>query len=180
MTAMSTLVPALKRELAIPGTFDDLFPDTGTNDLIGSLADAYSQAKLDGWFKDVVLDTEAFTTTPDLSEAGGAVVVIYASTRFIRSQLRAITSNETYKAGSVEYSVSHPASLLKAELDFLQQRLKDIVSNAQRAARTCTAMVFDGYLQRTSAGDWGGGGFYPYEYDYAFGGSTYFPYEYRA
>lgn len=183
MTALSSLVPALQSELAVPGTFGDVFPNTGTNDLILSLANAYSMAKIDGFFGDMTLDSSDplkanWTITPDFSESGGAITVIYAAMAIIRAQLRVLPTSSTYKAGSVEYSTSQAASILKDELDYLQQRQKDIVAAGRRVARTCSATVVDGYLARALVGSYVGtsplydagpgsawwGGFFPYEY----------------
>jgi len=177
MTALSTLVPALQRELAVPGTFDDVYPDTGTKDLVGSLADAFSQCRLDGFFKDVALDItdpltapayDEWTTTPDLSDAGGALIVIYAAMRTLRATLRTMTTSSTYKAGSVEASQSQSATLLKGELDYLVQRQKDLIAAGTRGARTCSAVQVDGYLARLHGCGpsryYSVGGFFPYEY----------------
>lgn len=183
MTALSSLVPALQSELAVPGTFGDVFPDTGTNDLILSLANAYSMAKIDGFFSDMTLNTSdpvktTWTVSPDFSESGGAITVIYAAMSIIRAQLRVLPTSSTYKAGSVEYSTSQAATILKGELDYLLQRRKDIVAAGARVARTCSAAVIDGYFARAFAGSYSGtsplydagpgsgawGGFFPYEY----------------
>lgn len=173
MTALVTLVPALKRELAVPGTFDTVFPDTGTNDLIGTLADAFSQCRLDAFFKDVTLDItnadpKVWATTPDLSDAGGALIVIYAAMRVLRASLRSTSTSSTYKAGSVEASTSQSATLLRSELDYLVQRQKDLIAAGTRGARTCSASVVDGYLARigdTCLPAYSSiGGFFAYEY----------------
>ena len=171
MTALVTLVPALQRELAVPGTFATVFPSTGKKDLVGTLADAFAECQLDQFFPDTVLDTtdddyNQWATTPDLSAAGGALIVIYAAMRTLRANFRTLTTSSTYKAGSVEASQSQSATLLKAELDYLVNRKNDLIA-AGTAARTCSVSQVDGYLARI-----GGcgpayvsvGGFYPYEY----------------
>jgi hypothetical protein len=176
VTAISTLVPALKRELAVPGTFDTVFPNTTDADLIGSLADGFAEAQLFGFFKDMSLTavdttvppdaiTDDWETSADLSAAGGALVVIYASIRSIRAQLRSLKANQRYKAGPVEFETGQPASVLTEELKFLQKRLDDIIKNAEGAARASAglATVFDGYLARNCAmASWSG--FYEYEW----------------
>jgi hypothetical protein len=176
MTALSTLVPALQRELAVPGTFADVYPNTGKKDLVGSLADAFAQCRLDGFFKDVALDIttpleqpdyDQWVTTPDLSDAGGALIVIYAAMRTLRATLRTMTTSSTYKAGSVEASQSTSATVLRAEMDYLVQRQKDLIEAGTRGARTCSAVQVDGYLARLHYGQpsyYSVGGFFPYEY----------------
>ncbi len=176
MTALVTLVPALKRELAVPGTFDDTYPATSTTDLIGSLADGFAESQLDGFFKDTVLDTteplsganDQWVTVPDLSAAGGALIVIYAAMRILRADLRSTSTSSTYKAGSVEASQSQSATLLRAELDYLVQRKQDLIAAGTAAARTCTSSQVDGYFARLGCAPipYRGtlGGFFPYEY----------------
>lgn len=178
MTAIATLVDPLKRELAVPGTFADTFPSTFTKDLIGTLADAFAQARLDRFFPDVTLDISSsdpvnWATTPDLSDAGGALIVIYAAMRVLRAKLRSGPTSSTYKAGPVEASQSQSATLLKAELDYLVQRQNDLIAMAKATARVCSASQVDGYLARLDPCGTGVaalpyypsvGGFFPYEY----------------
>lgn len=167
---MSALVPALKRELAVPGTFADVFPDTSDKDLIGALADGFAEAQLFGFFRSLSLtavDTPTpgsdWTIDPELSSAGGALVVIYASIRSIRSQLRSLKTSQRYKAGPVEFETAQAASVLTAELQFLKDRLKDILKNANGRGSAGMASVFDNYLARNAQMScWGG--FHAYEF----------------
>lgn len=165
MTAMSTLVPALKRELAVPGTFETIFPDTFDADLVAALADGFSEAQLNDFFPDVALNprSDDWITDPDLSGAGAALVIIFTSMRFIRAQLRNLATVERYKAGAAEYEIQRAATLLKAELDYLQKRLDDLVAASRRRNRASTglATVFDNYLARTAIDL---GGMYRHEY----------------
>lgn len=166
MTLISVLVPALKRELAVPGTFDDVFPDTSNSDLVGSLADGFAEAQLFGFFKTMTLTpvTDDWEISPDLSGPGSALIVIYSSIRSIRAQIRNLATMQRYKAGPVEYEIQHAATVLKAELDFLTKRLQDILDNAEGSAhRGALATVFDNYLARQCAPSYWGG-FYPYEW----------------
>lgn len=172
MTAISTLAPALKRELAVPGTFDDVFPDTVDADLVASLADGFGEAQLYGFFPNVTLTLvedddgapllpEDWEALPDLSAAGGALIVIFTSIRIIRSQLRAMTSNERYKAGATEFEISRGTTLLRDELKYLRDRLNDLVTQARRP--TVSTAVIDNYFAR-GGGIATVGGFYAYEY----------------
>lgn len=170
MSDLSTLVEALKREVAVPGTFDDLYPNTSPLDLTGSLADSFAQCQLDGWFPSVTLDlTNAAhpATTPDLSTAGQGLVVITAGIRFVRAALRVMGQTQTYKAGNVEYSTSNSASVMKQDLADLDARRTQLLTQAQLLARPLDT-VYDGYANRQAAdflGIYGWGfGFYPYEF----------------
>lgn len=165
---LSTLVGSLKREVAIPGTFDNIFADTGQSDLIGTLADSFAQAQLDGWFGTMTLDlTDPLNpiVSPDLSLAGGALVVITAGIRFIRAQLRAQQQSATYKAGTVEYSVGYSASAMVQDLKDLQARAAALLTQSLKLTAPLDS-VYDGYYGRIGADLWRWGvssGFYPYE-----------------
>lgn len=166
MTVLSELAPALQRELAVPGTFDDVFPDTTLGNLSDSLADAFGEAQLYGFFLDLALtinEDEEWETSEDLSAAGQALLLIFSSMRIIRAQLRALQTSERYKAGPTEFEIQRSANLLRDELAFLTQRLKDIIDQAARAARAASSSyVIDNYLARGGAITLGG--LYPYEY----------------
>ena len=169
MTAMSSLVEAVKRELAVPGTFGDIFPSTSDDDLIESLGDGFAEAQLNGFFSNVALvrspGDDDWETSPDLSLAGTAVVVIFTSIRILRAQIRNLNTSERYKAGGVEMETQKAASVLKAEVDWLEKRLQAILDNAQRQTRRAASLatVFDNYIAR--GGDiWAAGGLASYEY----------------
>lgn len=164
MTAISDLVPALKRELAVPGTFADAFPSTRDVDLTDSLADGFSEAQLYGFFPDLAL-TEVdgeWVTSQNLSGSGAALIVIFTSMRIIRANLRSLLTSERYKAGPAELELQRSANLLRDELKFLRDRLDALVANAKAAARPPVA-VFDNYLAR-GGGITQTGGLYVYEY----------------
>lgn len=166
MTAISSLVPALKRELAVPGTFTEVYPATTDADLTASLADGFAEAQLYGFFPDLSLTagaTEDWDTSQELSGSGAALVVIFTSMRIIRASLRALLTSERYKAGPTEFEIQRSANLLRDELAFLKARLDDLVKNARAAARAAsTVAVFDGYLARGGAITQTG--LYDYEY----------------
>lgn len=163
MTLLSSLVDPLKRELAVPGTYDDVFPDTGDAELTGALADGFSEAQLRGYFPTLTLTevSDDYQTSEDLSLAGGAVVVIFTSMRILRAQIRAINTLERYKAGPTEFELQKAATLLKTELDYLQKRLDDIIAESKAASRPL-AVQLDNYAARVVASFCGG--FYAYEY----------------
>lgn len=164
MTAISELVPALKRELAVPGTFNSAFPLTEDNHLTASLADGFAEAQLYGFFPTLILEDVGgdWETSEDLSASGAALVVIFTAMRIIRASLRATLTSERYKAGPAEVETQRSAMLLRDELKFLKDRLDGLVTNAQAAARPL-ATVHDNYLAR-GGGATQTGGFYVYEY----------------
>lgn len=153
MTALSTLVDPLKRELAVPGAFDATFPDSDDGELEAYVADGFGEAQLRGFFPTYTLTEDpsgTFTTNEDLSAAGAALVLIFTSIRIIRAQLRAMSTNERYKAGPVEFETSKAATLLRDELKYLADRINVIIADGQRASRIVQVSVFDNYGVRTA------------------------------
>jgi len=157
---LADLVEPLKRELAVPGDYDTVFPNTDDGALADSLADGFSEAQLDGYFSESTLDLNDLTVTPDYSAAGGFLIVIYAGMRIIRAQMRALNLSEKYSAGPVSYEIERSSTLLREELKYLISRRDDLVSQAKKSGGT---VVFDSYFTR-SATNWAAqNGFYPAE-----------------
>lgn len=165
MTSLSVLVEPLKRELAVPGLFETVFPSTSDLDLEGSLADGFATAQLQGFFgTSAVTESEAgFEVNPDLSTAGGALIVLYSASTIIRAQLRSLLASERYKAANVEFEVTRSATLLREELVFLNARIQDLVNEARRQSRATLAVVLDNYQARTLNQLRGAGGFFSHE-----------------
>lgn len=159
MTDLSTLVEPLKRELAVPGLYDDVFPDTTDQDLIGALSDGFAEAQLQGFFTDMTLtDTE---TSADLSAAGGALIVLVTAMRIIRAEMRAMQLNSRYKAGPVEMETTRSAMLLRDEVSYMRERMKDLIDQARKSGRK--VYVLDAYVGRSLANT-AMGAFYGYEF----------------
>jgi len=162
MTDLVTLVEPLKREIAVPGVFDDVFPDTSNTDLAATLADGFAQAQLDGFFPNLtVTSTTPFTVSEELSAAGGALVVLYAGMQIVRAQMRNLTLTARYKAGSVETETGRSAMILRDELTFMRTRIYELTTLARRSGRK--TYVLDAYVSRSLANS-ALGGFYGYEY----------------
>jgi len=165
MSALADLVEGLKRELAVPGTFNASFPNTTDPDLTGSLADGFASAQLDGFFGTMVLDPTTSTVTPDLSPAGGSLVIAYATERVLLSLLRDLNARQTYEAGPVKYEIEKSASLLTEQMKYLRERRKELLAQAMRAARAGqTVYMTDAYLTRAVAAV---SGIYYYSYELA-------------
>lgn len=163
MSALADLVEAFKREVAVPGAFGSTFPETTDDDLEEALKDAFSQARLDGFFGRMELNVDTGEVTPDLSVAGAALVVIYAGLRMTRLQLRTLKTSTQYKAGPVEYTVQQSSTSLAEDLKQLERRRTELIGQAVRAGRgSGTTFVLDGYASRASAWNFYGG-FFPYE-----------------
>lgn len=164
MTDLQTLVEPLKRELAVPGVFEDFFPNTDDDSLAASLADGFAEAQLRGFFTDLTLDASAapaYQTSADLSAGGGALIVLMTAMRIIRADLRSMTLNSRYKAGPVEVETSKSAMILRDELQYMRARVDDLITQARKSGRT--VYVTDGYVGRVLANT-ALGAFYGYEY----------------
>ena len=156
MTDLGDLAEAFKREVAVPGTFATAFPSMSDDDIVGSLADAFGEAQLDGFFGTLSLDVDAGLVDPDLSVAGAALVVMYAGMRLIRQQLRGMKTR--YKAGPVE--VEQSASALTEELKQIERRRIQVIQQAVRAGRGYgSVFVLDAYVSRAASYNYYGGFF---------------------
>lgn len=154
MTDLADLAEAFKREVAIPGTFLTAYPSVSDDDIAGALMDAFSEAQLDGFFGSLDLDVDAGEVTPDLSNAGAALVVMYAGMRMVRQQIRATKTR--YKAGPVELEQS--AGALTEELKFLERRKTQLLQNAIRAGRGVgSVFTLDAYAVRAMGNNYYGG-----------------------
>jgi len=153
MTALSTLVESLKRELAVPGQFDETFPVTADSDLIGTLADGFGEAQLWGFFPTLALTPttvdgeEDWETNAPLSAAGATLVVLFAAARVLRAQIRAFNTMERYKAGPVEVETQRAAGVLKDELDYVTTRISDLIKDAKTRGGVMVT-VHDNYYAR--------------------------------
>lgn len=158
-TDLSTLVEPLKRELAVPGEFASVFPNTSDDDLTGKLGDAFGQAQLYGFFGVQVLDADAGLVTPGLSSGAGALVILYAAEGVIRAQLRNLKTHFKVESAGSSYEVEQAATVLKAELDALKDRRAELLALIQRQVRSGRSVyVTDAYIVRAF-------GYYPLGYD---------------
>lgn len=130
MTDLEDLVPGLKREVAVPGAFSRVFRETADSELVGSLMDAFANAKLDGFFPGHELDVDAETITPNLSTAGQALVRLYAAERIMVAQLANLKSRTLYEAGPVKYETEQAASVLAGILKLIADRKRHVMESA--------------------------------------------------
>lgn len=182
MTDLADLVDGLKREVAVPGTFPTAFPTTTDDDLIGTLADGLAETQLDGWMLGLQLDLTTNLTTPDLSLAGRALIVVYSGIRILRNALANQSSHVRYETAGNVYETDRGAGLMKEALADLNKRRASLID--LRLKRSGTAVYSrDGYMVRANA-------FYAFELglglaaeamDEAFGEDPYAvtPYDYQ-
>lgn len=146
---LTDLVPALKRAVAVPGTFADIFPDTSDVDLGGTLGDSFSEAQLDGFF-------EAYTTTDDttvvetLTRAEQALIVIYATVRILQSEIRNRKTHVRYEAGATVFEQDQGSATLVELLREFKERKKDLRAQGLRGEAGEAFYMADLYLMRAA------------------------------
>lgn len=146
-TDLTDLVPALQRAVAVPGTFETVFPESTNDDLAMTLLDGFAEAQLDGFFVSYISNDDGIVAQ-DMSRAEQALVVIYASTRVLMSEIRNRKTHKRYEAGSVTFEEDQSASSLVELLKQMKERKKELRSqgiggNSQRAF-----FMADQYLAR--------------------------------
>lgn len=151
MTYLATLVSGLKRQVAVPGEFATSFPNTLDVDLIGSLADAFAQAQMDGFFGSQLYDSNTNAVTPDLSPGGSAIIALYAAESVLSAKLRNVPTKTVYKAGNVEYAVDLSANVMALELKNMRNRREQLLTQALRMLRASTPAIYmnDAYVTRS-------------------------------
>ena len=151
MSDLADLVEALKRTVAVPGTFSDVFPETTDEDLVGSLLDGFAEAQLDGYFIAPEVEVEDTSTTPDLSRAEGALIVLYSAVRIVQTQLINLKTSVRYEAKGLVYEAQTSASVLVALLKDLQARKVLVADRKQVGGAGAAFTMADQYLAR----EWG-------------------------
>lgn len=151
-TDLSDLVPALQRSVAVPGTFATIFPDSTNNDLAALLLDAFSEAQLDGFFTTYTSDDDGLVTE-DMSRAEQALVVIYASVRILRNEIRNRKTHRRYEAGSTVFEEDQGASLLVEMLKDYNDQKKELRKQGRAGLAGTAFFMADAYLMRAAGAD---------------------------
>lgn len=156
---VSDLVPSLQRAVAPPGQFDTLYPQAGSNDMVGLLLDGLAEATLDGFFVETaVVWTDDGFTTPDLTRAQQALIVIYAAYTFLRSELKNTNTSVTYKAGPVEYQTQSGASVITEILKEISERKKALIIQQSEIGVSAAFHMADSYFINAVGDPWCGFG----------------------
>lgn len=137
MTTLEDLIEPLKRAVAVPGTFDTVFPETTDDDLIGLLMDAFAEAQLSRFFPGYSV-AEDGAVTPELQRGEGALVVIFGAVRMLISEIRNRKSHIRYEAkGAVFEQDQAPSVLVQLLKDYQTQKAEILV-----ASRTLAGSAF--------------------------------------
>lgn len=153
MSQLLDSVPALKRAVATPGTFDTAFPDATDQELAALLGDAMAEAQLDGFMADYELDVDLLEVTPDLPQPLVALLLIYAGYRLLVNEIRNRKTHVRYEAGPTVFEEDQTASMLNELLRQLNDRKKDLLEQARLGAHDGGVYVADMYLHRATGLD---------------------------
>lgn len=143
------LVPSLKRAVAPPGEFANLYPNGTDDDLAALLADAIAEAQLDGFLSTSSLNLDAAEVTPDLGPSQQALVVLYAAARVITTRLANLKSRTRYVAGKVEAETEQAASVLVELLKQTQARKRQLLDDARQGRAGMSFSMVDLYVSKS-------------------------------
>ena len=144
---------AFKREVSVPGMFEQDYPTVTDAGIVGLLGDGFAEAQLNGLFVKHVLDLDSESISPELSLAGAHVVVLFAGLNLARQNFMAESASVRYKAGPVEMQESKFSNVMTMTMKSLQDRLDRILS--QSRSGSVLPFVLDGYCGRGSASSYG-------------------------
>jgi hypothetical protein len=149
-------VPALKREVQPPGT--DLYTGVDDADWVGYLADAFWEARLDGFMPGYITDgededvtIEPSSGTTDLPRQYMALVILYAGVKVLRNRILNTQTQFRAKAGSVEFEQQNSATMLAEMLKQLKATKDRIIEELSALDETGVIML-DAYSTRVFSG----------------------------
>lgn len=130
---LSEYVDSLKREVVPPGS--TLFADVTDAQWVSYLADAFWEAKLDGFFGDYSCDSDGYVTHADLTtlfpREGVQLTVLYAGVRVLRNKVLNTNTVFRAKAGEVEYEQQFGATMLSEMLKQLKGQKEALLAKAE-------------------------------------------------
>lgn len=150
MSDLGVLVDALKRSVAVPGTFDAIFTETTDTDLEDTLLDAFAEAQLWGFFPTHDAD-DLGVVTPDLTRGEGALVVIFAMCRVLTAEIRNRKTHTRYEAGGAVFEQDQAGGLLIQLLKDYQLQKAELLKRGNVSAASAFYMA-DQYFLRAVGG----------------------------
>lgn len=130
---LTDYAPTLRREISPLGS--DLFASIGDSELGLHLADAFWEARLDGFLAGYTADedgvVEPAATGADLTPAGVALIVLYAGIRILRNRILNMNTGFRAKAGPVEFEQQNSATMLAEMLKQLRDRKNQLLERAE-------------------------------------------------
>lgn len=153
MSALVDLVEPLKRAVALPGAtnFTAAFPNTTDDDLRDKLLDAFAEAQLYGFFPGgAYAVTDLGEVTPDLTRAEGALVVIFASTSILETEIRNRKTHVRYEAKGVVSETDQSAQMLVQLLKDYSARKAEVLARLRRVGASSAFYMIDQYFARAT------------------------------
>lgn len=146
---LGDLIQRARDEVSVPG--GDLFPNASDDDWINSLASAFWDAHLNGFFVGFVeLDGEVTPVVdgdPDLTGAEQQMIVLWTGFRSVRAQLLRLPTKSRSKAGPVETETERSATILRDLLKDFRGKIEQLRTEIVGTTRTPT-YAFDAVLAR--------------------------------
>ena len=146
MVDLSEFTDSLRREVTPPGS--DLFSDVSDDVFTGYLADAFWEARLDGFVKNWTCDVDGvvlpLTGTEDLPRELVGLLVLYGGIKILRNRIMNLNQRFSAKAGPVEYEVQNSANVLAELLRQLDARRKELLDEVEATP----TFYYDAYLIR--------------------------------
>lgn len=156
---LADYVDSLRREVTPLGS--NLFAGVADTTLANYLADAFWEARLDGFLTKWTSDVDGVVSPvdalgSDITQAEVALIVLYAGIRILRNQILNTNTSFRAKAGPVEFEQQASATMLAEMLKQLRDRRDQIIQQAQEVGTTVA--VFDAYSTRSLqwSSYWGG------------------------
>lgn len=146
---LSDYVESLKREVTPLGS--TMFDSVDDDAWVGYLADAFWEARLDGFMTGYVADDDGVVTnesgSADLDRRYIALVVLYAGIRVLRNRILNMNTGFRAKAGPVEFEQQNSATMLAEMLKQLRATKDRILEDLETVDQTST-MVLDALSTR--------------------------------
>jgi hypothetical protein len=158
---LADFADSLRREVTPLGS--TLFADVTDDQLAAYLADAFWEAKLDGFLTGYVADEDGIVTnetssSADLDRKYVALIVLYAGIRILRNKILNTNAGFRAKAGPVEYEQQNSATVMAEMLKQLRATKDHILDDLDSSSSESThVMVLDAFSTRLfdSASYWG-------------------------
>lgn len=147
MSQLEDLIPSLKNAVAPPGQYDTLYPDSTDDNMLLRLLDAFGQAQLWGYLSTTSVDDDG-ATTPDISRAQAALVILYAAKRVIDMRLLDLKTHVRYEAGSAVFEQDQGASTLTQLQREYAEQLKALQDFAREGSYYDGFTMVDAYMTR--------------------------------
>lgn len=133
---LSEYVNSLRREVTPPGS--TVFANVTDTVLTGYLADAFWEARLDGFLVGYEADPDGIVKPvsvggADLDRAPITLIVLYAGIRILRNKILNMNTGFRAKANNVEFEQQNSATVLAEMLKQLRATKDQLIANSPTA-----------------------------------------------